>query len=347
MSRYSNLIDNLRIEDVKNLMEQLGATLYKETDDYCLYNTICHNPDPAEASPKLYFYKDTKLFVCYTEDGPQNIFKFLEHYYQCRNYVYDWYKDIYQVVESCSAHTLEVAPKRELKRDKYAKKEQPTLQTYPEGILEIFTKYYPIEWLNDGISKEAMDKFNIRFSASRNKIIIPHYNAMGQLVGIRGRALNTEEVEAFGKYMPVKIEDKCYSHALSLNLYGLNLNKENIAKYGVAYIFEGEKSVLLNENFSTPNCAVASCGSNLNIYQVKLLIKYCHPKEIVLCYDKEELPGEEKYFNKLYKICEKYKKYCNFSFVYDRRKLLELKDAPCDKGEEIFRKLVEERVRVI
>ena len=76
-----------------------------------------------------------------------------------------------------------------------------------------------------------MDKFNIRYSTTQNKIIIPHYNADGQLVGIRGRALNEWEVENVGKYMPVQIEGKWYSHPLSLNLYGLNFNKEDIKKF--------------------------------------------------------------------------------------------------------------------
>ena len=57
-----------------------------------------------------------------------------------------------------------------------------------------------------------MDKFNIRYSISQNKIIIPHYNVNGELVGIRGRALNTQDIEQFGKYMPVQIENKWYSH---------------------------------------------------------------------------------------------------------------------------------------
>lgn len=77
-----------------------------------------------------------------------------------------------------------------------------------------------------------------------------------------------------------------------------------------------------------------------------MLLKTCHPKEIVLCLDQEELKGEEKYFNKLYAICEKYKKYCNFSFIYDRQHLMKLKDSPTDNGEEVFNKLIKERVRV-
>ena len=75
-------------------------------------------------------------------------------------------------------------------------------------------------------------------------------------------------------------------------------------------------------------------------------MKKCFPREIVLCFDKEEKPGEEKYFNKLWNICRKYGNYCNFSFIYDREDLLDLKDSPTDKGEEVFLKLLDKRVKV-
>lgn len=100
------------------------------------------------------------------------------------------------------------------------------------------------------------------------------------------------------------------------------------------------------EAFSGPNCAVAVCGSQFNKFQLNLLIKTCHPNEIVLCFDSEELENETKYFDKLWAICQKYKNYTNFSFVYDRLRQLELKDSPSDKGEVVFRKLLEKRTRV-
>ena len=142
-----------------------------------------------------------------------------------------------------------------------------------------------------------MDKFNIRFSPSQNKIIIPHYDAAGRLVGIRGRALDEWEIENFGKYMPIQIEGKWYSHPLSLNLYGLNLNKENIKNTGIAYIGEAEKFVLQLDSFSIPNCGVAVCGSKLNKYALDILMRECHPREIVICFDQEEEPKSSKYFN--------------------------------------------------
>lgn len=348
MIDYKELVDNLREDDVKQLLTNLDIP-FKETLDYLLMPTACHNVDLDEASWKLYYYKDTHFFYCYTNCGGMSIFKFLEEYYKTRDYEYDWYNDIYKVVENCSnARNITgfTSKKRELLKDKFLVREIPDLPIYPAGVLDVFTRYYPVEWLNDGITKDSMDDFNILFSVGRNKIIIPHYSINGDLVGIRGRALDPWEVENVGKYAPVRIEDTIYRHPLGLNLYGLNKTKENIKENGVCFLFEAEKSVLQSNAFDRPNCSAAVCGSNINIYQIKLLIQNCHPQEIVVCFDKEELPHSDKYFNKLYKTCEKYKNYCNFSFIYDRRNLLNLKDSPTDKGEDIFNQLLKERVRV-
>jgi hypothetical protein len=98
-----------------------------------------------------------------------------------------------------------------------------------------------------------------------------------------------------------------------MNLYGLHLTEFDIKESGICFLFESEKSVLQMESFSIPNCSAAVCGSNFNKYQLNILMRHCHPAHIVLCFDKEELPGEDKYFNKLWNICQKYKNYCNFS----------------------------------
>lgn len=329
-------------------MKSLGANLVKETETYLIFPTICHNHNANEASSKLYYYKNNHLFYCYTECDALNIFQFLKMYYKTRNIEYDWYQDILEVVKNCtiSKDIHDFSIKREKYSDKYKKQQAPKLVEYPSELLQIFEKRYPVEWLNDGITRAAMDKFNILYSISQNKIIIPHYDIKGRLIGIRGRALNDWEVEAGAKYMPVQIEGKWYKHPLSLNLYGLNKTRVNIKRTGIVYLFESEKSTLQLEGFNMLNCSAAVCGSNFNKYQLKLLMKYCRPKEIVICFDKEEKPGQDKYFNKLYSICEKYKNYCNFSFIYDRENLLDMKDSPTDKGEEVFRQLLKRRIKV-
>lgn len=346
MINYAEIIENLRDEDVFHLLESLGGEPI-DKDEYILSRTICHHEDPSEGNYKLYYYKNTHLFYCYSSCGSMSIFKFLQHYYEIRQIEYDWYNDILQVILNCAATVTVGTTAYRSQADNYRpQKTRKELPTYPEGLLEIYNKYYPIEWLKDSITTRAMDKYNILFSHSQNKIIIPHYNIHGELVGIRGRALNEWEVENIGKYAPVWIEGKCYSHPLSLNLYGLNKTWENIKRTSTAFVVEGEKSCLQAENFSMLNCTCAACGSNLNKYQLDILLRYCRPKEVVLCFDKEELPHQDVYFNKLYNICKKYSMYTNMSFIYDRNNLLNLKESPFDRGEEIFQNLLKSRIKI-
>ena len=297
---------------------------------------------------KLYYYKNTHIFTCFTECGNMNIFQFLRHYYQTRGISYDWYEDIYSVIVNCSvSKEFEgLVDNRVSYKERFAGRVQRELPEFPKGVLDVFTKFYPTEWLNDGISKEAMDKFNILYSISQNKIIIPHYDLNGRLIGIRGRALNEYEVENYGKYMPVKLENTWYKHPLSLNLYGINKNWENVKENGICFLFESEKSVLQLESFERPNCGLAVCGSAFNKYQLNLLMKYCRPKEIVICFDNEEKPNSSNYFDKLWGIGKKYSNYCNFSFIYDRKNLTNEKDSPTDKGEEVFEELLKRRIYV-
>ena len=349
MIDYKSIIEQLDNEKVIQLMERLGAEDYIDKNNYIIFPTICHNEDASEASMKLYYYKNSHLFVCYTDEGTMTIFQFLKNYYETRGYSYDWHTDIYDVIVNCSNFNpnfgFEVKKYRSI-RDIYVKPDRVHLPTYPNGIIDCFTKFYPPEWLSEGITRKTMDKFNIRYSVPQNKIIIPHYNVKGQLVGIRGRALNEWEVENIGKYMPVQLEGKWYSHPLSLNLYGLNETKTNIKRTGICFLVEAEKSVLQMDSWDFANCSAAVCGSQFNKYALKLLMQTARPREIVICFDKEEKPGSEDYFNKLWSIGKKYQNYCDFSFIYDRENLLEMKDSPTDKGADIFWKLYRKRVRI-
>lgn len=243
---YAEIVEQLDDNKVKYLLNQLNIP-YNDVGNMIIMPTVCHNEDSAAASWKLYYYKNTHIFQCYTNCGSMSIFTFLKNFYECRNITYDWYQDIYLVIANCSNISLESYNPdyyHSIRNEYEIKKDRKELPSYPEGILQVFQKYYPIEWLTDGISKEAMDKYNIRYSQSQNKIIIPHYDVNGNLIGIRGRALNQEDIDNFGKYMPVQIEGKWYSHPLSLNLYGLYQNKENIKKTGICYLVEAEKGVL-------------------------------------------------------------------------------------------------------
>ena len=77
-----------------------------------------------------------------------------------------------------------------------------------EHVLEMF-EYTPHEvFLNDHISRETLSTFEISYWGNTNQIVIPHRDRHQNLIGIRGRYLDEEDVENIGKYVPLNIEGK-------------------------------------------------------------------------------------------------------------------------------------------
>lgn len=347
------LKESLTGEDIIKIVTSLGADRYEDNETEIIFPTICHNNDPAAASMKLYYYKNNHKFVCYTEcDDSFDIYELIRRALNIQDISCNFY-DILNIIES-NSHSLihdfekEESPKYESKSNKYKRRKDVELEEYNPSVLNVFTHHYPIEWLLEGITPEVMDKYNILYSISQNKIIIPHYDINGRLIGIRGRGLNEEDILNKRKYMPVKIEDKLYNHKLSLNLYGINFNKENIKKVKKVILFEGEKSIYKCENFLNHNYSLAVCGDKINKNQINLLIKNFNLNEIIIAFDKEykKYPSKEaeSYFNKLWGIGEKYSNYCNFSFIFDKDNLLSEKDSPVDCGADTFEKLYKKRI---
>lgn len=285
---YQAIIDSLTEEKVKRILEKLEIP-FEDKGSFLLMPTYCHHHKSEEASHKLYYYKNNKVFMCYSECQAMSIFKFLKNYYDSQGYEWEWHRDIYSLIVDDITPEGFVLPKYRSLKDTYGIiGKKINLPEYNKEVLDCFIKKYPQEWLNEGISREAMDKYDIRFSISQNKIIIPHYDVNNRLIGIRGRALNEWEIENVGKYMPVQVENTWYKHPLSMNLYGLNFNKNNIKRTGICYLFESEKAVMMLESTSMVNCGVAVCGSQFNKYSLHMLMKFGKPREIVICFDNEE-----------------------------------------------------------
>ncbi len=334
-------------QDVIEIVGSLGGTDYIERENEIIFRTICHHKNEEDGSYKLYYYRNSKLFDCYTHCGVFNLVSLMEKRYELLGIPYDFYKDIVLKL----ANRVKVFPSTasssfyhpyESDYDKYKiNKPKVNLPAYDPAILNAYIFYPTDEWLTEGISLQTMHLYAIRYSIEENKIIIPHYDFQGRLIGIRSRALNEEDI-AYAKYMPVVHLGKIYKHPLGFNLYGLNLIAGNIKRLRTALIFEGEKSVLLyNTIFGAQNnIAVASCGSSLQDYQIDLLVS-AGAEQIVLCYDKEGKTWEEqeKYFHKLNNLCYKYKNKAHMGFLWDTQNLLNLKDSPIDRGKEIFLKL--------
>ena len=210
---------------------------------------------------------------------------------------------------------------------------------------------YPriMPWEREGISQEAIKFANIGYYPGEGQITIPHYDENSRLIGIRGRHLGEEEATSLGKYRPLYINGRYYSHPLAFNLYNFNNSKDNIKKFEKAIAFESEKSTLKYMSyFGIENdISVATCGSSISKYQVQLL-QEAGVKEICIAFDRQFQEIGDKEFKKLTNMLtqfnNRYKKTVTISFLFDKNMLTEYKDAPIDQGADIFLQLFKERI---
>ena len=224
------------------------------------------------------------------------------------------------------------------------------LKTYDKEILSRFNYAVKISpWLDEGICQDALDQAMIGFYPGADQITIPHFDANGQFIGLRGRTLCAEEGERYGKYRPIKIGKDLYNHPLGMNLYNFNNSKNNIKLARKAIVFEGEKSCLLYQSyFGLENdISVACCGSSLSAHQVQQLIDI-GAEEIIVAFDRQfkEIGDEEfKHLKKnLLKLRTKYKNYVNISFIFDKKMITGYKSSPIDCGKDKFLQLFKERI---
>ena len=353
-----DIVDSITLHDVKNFLESLGVTqiMVNEEKQYLVCPTICHNPINEAESMKLYWYQNNKIFRCYTEcNEAMSIFKLYQKYMALNHYPVT-IEEAEEYVKQCLKHivinTNKISYNYELDLNKYQFNSNiPALDEYPEEVLSYFTHYYHPTWLRDGITPKAMDKFHIGFSLGQNKIIIPHFDIEGRLIGIRGRALDKKEAETYGKYRPLQIGKITYAHPLQFNLYGIYEHQKGIQARRQAIIAEAEKSVLLDDGYygDLSNC-VACCGSTFNKYHISLLTNILGANEIIIALDKEytdwRTEKARKYKERIVSMCRKYSNQAVFSYIWDYDNVLEEKDSPFDKGKEVFEHLYKTRVKI-
>lgn len=350
------LKSKLTEDDIKKLLELMGATFYYEDDDMWITDTICHHG----TKPKLYFYKDSMSFHCYTECGQLDIIGVVMGYKGYEQEEFQKAINWISVKLNLDNHVYGFGKQEQIsdwefikkyKKNKKVKPKDKILVPYDKNILNIFQHFYCQSWIEEGISVETMKKYNILYSTWQQKIIIPHYDMNNNLVGVRSRALLPDDIELFGKYAPFKIGYKFYNHSLGLNLFGLNHNINAIQKKRKIMLVEAEKSVFQTDTmFGEDNFTVALCGSNLTDYQ-KGMILMLGVREVIIALDKQyqTLDSDEcKNWSQHIKdkIIDKLSPFVSVSVLWDSTNLLGYKDSPTDRGKETLLKLMENKIYV-
>lgn len=351
----------LEPEQIFDLLVEFGGEPIHQ-NNAIIATTICHNK-PGEGSHKLYYYYNTELFQCYTgcENPSFDIFDLVIKVFKIQKEIdltlYDAVRyvalyfglspDKEKLEEQEQLEDWEVFKRHDIEIAQFTTSQK--LKIYDKSILNSFS--YPIiePWEKEGISRDSIKLNQIGYYPVGEQITIPHFDKEGNLVGIRGRFLASEDTERFGKYRPLMINHQLYNHPLSMNLYNLNNSKNNIKESKVAILVESEKSCMLYQSFFgiENDISVACCGRNLSNYQIDLL-QQSGCKELIIAFDKEHTKiGDEDYYKekkKLQSVGNKVKNYMKVSYIYDTGKLLDLKDSPLDKGPKVFEELLRNRL---
>lgn len=257
--------EQLSIEDVRELVEELGGEPKPIQNNFFISRTISHN-GRGEGSYKLYYYQnDTQgIFKDYTGgDDSFDIFELVRRVKSREEPILrsdsentDW--ELHEAIafvaqyfgfseeEQSTFDSFTTLPDWK-KLDRYEKLKNVELKTQDVNLKEYdaqFLQYLPRPiiqpWIREGITKEAMDRAEICFDAKSYGIVIPHRDLDGRLIGIRERTMVKDE-EYKGKYRPAYIGGKLYNHPLGMNLYHLNMSKDKIKELGKVIVFEGKR----------------------------------------------------------------------------------------------------------
>ena len=367
------LKNSISLDKMFDFMGEMGAEP-RLVGDKLFCKTICHCGE----SHKLYYYDNTKLFKCFTDCGGdafdiyelvcrnKNNLGELKTYYTADGLLAGRNWEMYDAIEFVATYFGFTEQSFDFKDNQLSdwkilenykriqnaeiKKKDVELEIYDESVLKYMPHPEIMPWIREGITQDVMESRGICFNPKTYGIIIPHYDINGNLRGIRERTL-IKENEKYGKYRPSIIGGKMYNHPLGFNLYNLNNSKEAIKLLKKAIVFEGEKSPLLYASYfgKENDISVACCGSSLINYQVQLLLDL-GVEEIVVAFDKQfqEIGDKEweKLTKNLYNIHDKYGRFVQISYMFDKEDRLGYKMAPIDAGPDIFMELYKERVTI-
>lgn len=226
------------------------------------------------------------------------------------------------------------------KKFKKYKDNNTTLETYPEEILNDYIKTSNKRFTEDGISIDIQEKFNIGYDLLTNRISVPWYSPLGEIIGVMGRTNSDEEYDMEYKWLPLMRFEKTKS------LYGYSHNYYNMVNSTII-ITESEKGVLQLASMNINKGVAVGCSS-VSVNQKRLI--YClYPKKIILAFD-EGLEEEHIKYEAKRLISNNVFSQTKVGYIYDKdNQILEKgsKKSPTDLGVKAFKELIKNHLSYV
>lgn len=205
------------------------------------------------------------------------------------------------------------------------------------SFLNRFTDTYVQEWVDEGIPIEIQKKYHVMIDEKDMRYVIPIFDKYNNLITAKGRTyMPNFKLLGIPKYWYYKAIGKGNNDIL----YGLNLNEENIKLKNEIILFEGEKSVMKADSYGYDwAVSVGKDGINPNLVS-EILKLHCN---VVIAFDKD-VPYKDVLIE-----AKKLSMFTNVYIIFDDDDLLdiEVKDAPVDKGKEVWEILYNNKRRVV
>lgn len=287
-----------------------------------------------EKTPSFSVRENPPFFYDYSSGLGGNVFNFVKYYFNCSS------RTAIDILKKFSGYDgdISIAQKPQILSvmKKYASKnisqKQSSSVVLPEDYMNRFEKRESKLkiWIDEGISKESLDRFQVRYDPISDRLVYPIRNMDGRIVNVGGRAVNPN-----WKNLGERKYTYFFQWGTINTIYGAFENMDEILKKREIILFEGCKSVLLADTWGIRNTG-AILTSHLSSNNVKILASL--GVDAVFALDNDVDVKADKNIRKL-------SKYINVYFVRDTRGLLDTKDSPVDKGYEVFGKLYESRRR--
>ena len=347
---------SLSLAHHKQIMQALGIPAYSENKEQIIYFSGDKNKDALKGSPKLYFYKDSQIYFGYTSSRSYDIISLVQTRLSLLKQPCSFLDACQFILDTTNISLDSISRIKKdghvydwsnLERFVRVRKYGNQLSEYNRNIIDTLPPLYPQAWIDEGISEETMDKYQIRYYERCNQTVIPCFDDEARLVGVRVRNWDKDRVEQ-AKYMPlVTLDGQCYKFNTNQVFYGINYNKPEIERTGKVIIVESEKAVMkLDTYMGRHNIALGMYGSNLGIQRRNQLLKM-GVNTVSYVVDNDFIGQDDEFFEqwreKIRHFIKLWDGFCRVEIVWDNLGLLGPKENATDRTKEIWEQLWENR----
>lgn len=338
------------------IIQRLGIPIFSKSNSEWRLWTGDKNVNPLEGSPKLIFYPDSHIFMGYTAGRSYDIISLVQTRLSLLKQPCSFLDACQFILDTTNINPDSISRIKKdghvydwsnLERFIKVRKYGNQLSEYNRNIIDTLPPLYPQAWIDEGISEETMEKYQIRYYERCNQTVIPCFDDEARLVGVRVRNWDKDRVEQ-AKYMPlVTLDGQCYKFNTNQVFYGINYNKPEIERTGKVIIVESEKAVMkLDTYMGRHNIALGMYGSNLGIQRRNQLLKM-GVNTVSYVVDNDFIGQDDEFFEqwreKIRHFIKLWDGFCRVEIVWDNLGLLGPKENATDRTKEIWEQLWENR----